>query len=231
MTQGKQPPQGDFLSDSWEDLPSASGTPPKPVEAARAQLRPPQTQAKPAPSLELIPFERDAGEGRIVPKEKLQALVAWAERYGLDPYASQVCLMFGQPYITEKGCLALAHKDTRYKGYTLNKLSEEKLIELGCEAGDWGWECSVNIEGFPAYIWDYGVVTHQELKSLEERVTNNLKEIPQLRNAPEPVLERERNLRLSYIPVYNHPGRQAKARAIRAAHLRAIPMKAKEEEK
>ncbi len=151
----------------------------------------------------LVPFAKDGGSGTIVAPAVLEGLVAWSEQYGLDAYAGQTLVMYGQPYITEKGAVANAMRHPKYRGFSVALVATERMKEMKLDtSNDIAYECMVHMDGYHSPIVEYGEVTQAEVNAAMAKFGSN---------AP-------------FLPLVKSPGKMARARAIRRAHLLAVPL-------
>lgn len=186
--------------------------PPKPKPTARSQIT--------------LALEYDQATGLQLQPRQVQALVAYGARYNLDPYARHIMILYGAPYLTEIGAIAHARRDARYRGFSCRNLQPEELEKLGEEPGSWGWLCSVWMDGYKEPIEDWGIVTHQEVERMEGEIRQNVETDQQWRNLAEASREREIARRSRMLPLVSSPSKMARARAIRRAHERAVPLDA-----
>lgn len=171
-----------------------------------------------------LPARFDAGDHREVDLAQAQHLVAWAANFGLDAWADHVCMMYGAPYVTEKGAIANAEKYQAYQGYEMRRVKGEELQDLGLEPDDIVWECAVDRRDRSHPIVEYGVVHRADLHHLEEQARRNLRKDPANAGLDDYDLEVRLVDRLSYLPLYRNPNNIARVRAIRRAHLTAFPL-------
>jgi len=139
-----------------------------------------------------------------------------------------VAIMYGKPYLTEKGAVANAASSPDYNGYDVEHVPQKELKDHGLEREDIAWVCRVYTKGRDHPITELGVVTQVELTRLREKVIANLKRDKNTQNLTESALEFQADARLRYLPLYVHPGNQARVRAIRRAHTLAVPLKRQE---
>lgn len=139
--------------------------------ARRAQRLPQAPQAK--TFLGIPAADLDTGE--LIPLEKLQALVAYAGRYGLDPARGHIALMHNQPYITIDGYLYHAHHKQIPFSLTGRPLKEDELKAQGYEPGDLGWYSKVERHDTKQVFEGYGFVKRSELTETSKRNPDRLR--------------------------------------------------------
>lgn len=171
-----------------------------------------------------LALEYDQATGLQLQPPQVQALLAYGQRYNLDPYARHVMILHGAPYLTEVGAIAHARRDARYRGYSCRNLQPKELEKLGEEAGSWGWLCSIWMDGYKEPIEDWGIVTHQEVEYMTDEIRQNVETDPKWRNLSESAREREIARRCRRLPLLSSPSKMARARAVRRAHERAVPL-------
>jgi len=192
------------------------------VAAARREEKPPRKLSPRADRA--LALEYDQATGIQLAHPQVQALIAYGQRYNLDPYARHVMILHGAPYLTEVGAIAHARRDARYRGYTCRNLTPDDLEKLGEEPGSWGWLCSVWMDGYKEPIEDWGIVIPKEIEYLTEEIRQNVETDPRWRNLSEASREREIARRCRMLPLLASPSKMARARAIRRAHERAVPL-------
>lgn len=172
-----------------------------------------------------FPALTDAGDGHQITIEEARSLISWAAKYDLDAWAGHVCYMYSKPYVTEKGALANAQKDKRYRGFVYPSINDADIKALGYPDPIAAWACEVYIDGFPNPITEYGVVTQSELDILKVRMWRNIAKQQHAEKYSDQDIESIVLDRLMYIPLWRQPSTMARARAIRRAHLLAFPLK------
>jgi len=194
----------------------------KKVAAARREAPPPRKLSPRADRA--LALEYDQATGIQLAPPQVQALIAYGQRYNLDPYARHVMILYGAPYLTEVGAIAHAKRDARYRGYTCRNLTPDDLEKLGEEPGSWGWLCSVWMDGYKDPIEDWGIVIPKEIEYLTEEIRQNVETDKRWRDLSEASREREIARRCRMLPLLASPSKMARARAIRRAHERAVPL-------
>ena len=150
----------------------------------------------------------DLGTGELLTIETVKALVAYAGRYGLDPYRGHVMMMYGKPYIGLDGYLYHA-KGTKIP-YTLSchPMTEGEKKDHLIDLDDHAWLALVRFTGTDQSFSGIGIVTQEE-------ITAESKGKPGQRRSP---------------VVAAHPWQLAQKRAEWQALRRAFPIGETEEE-
>ena len=151
---------------------------------------------------ELVPFDRDGGDRKLLLPDQVQALVTWAERYDLDPWAGQVILYYGKPYVTERGAMAWARRHKEYRGHALSLVPPQECKAMGLGEQDIVYRCEVFVAGLDRPVVEFGEVRWEEVQEAISKYKEDA----------------------YYLPIVKAPGKQARARAIRRAHLLAFPL-------
>jgi len=167
---------------------------------------------------------RDAGDAHPLTGEQIRLALWFAQTYNLDPYQGQVAIMYGRPYLTERGAVANAARNPDYNGHDLEHVPQADLEGLNLTREDVAWICRVYHKGREHPTTDIGVVTHQELVELRGKVFRNLRSEQRSQNLTDAALEQQVDQRLRYLPLYTTPGKMAMARAVRRAHTLAFPL-------
>ncbi len=161
-----------------------------------------------ASEIDLALPQADAGSGQILTPDIVQALIAWCDRYGLDPWAGHVCVLYSKPFVTEKGAAYWASQQTDYDGYDVASVSPEEAVILGFPQGAVVWRCHVFIKGRSHPTTEYGAVTLEEQAEARQRY----------------------GAKAQYLPILRSPSHQARARAVRRALSLAFPLAPRAEE-
>ncbi len=175
-------------------------------------------------NLEMFPGAKDAGDYHQVSATQAWALIAYAQRYGLDAWAGHVSYMYGKPYITEKGAMANAEKSKAYKGFSAVMAGKDERKGLNLKPDDLAWTCTVYRSDRDQQATEYGIVYDSELQELHKQVSDRLLRDMRGKEVDAPTHERMVMEKLSYLPLYRRPGHMAYIRAIRRAHLTAFPL-------
>ena len=149
-----------------------------------------------------FPASTDAGTRKALDHQQIEVLCAWAERYGLDPWAGHVYYTYGRPEVTEKGALARASASGNFAGLRCRPITQEEAKALGFPTPGTGWECSVLFKEDTEPMVDYGWVTDAEVAELQKNHPQTSKTLP----------------------LVAHTTLQARARATRRALMRAFPL-------
>ena len=104
------------------------------------------------PNMAMIP-QVDLATGQLITPEDVKALIAYAEKYGLDPYRGHVVLMYGKPYIGLDGYLY---------DYTI-------------EDGTHAWIATVKKVDPPVEFQGLGIVTDREMTEKSTRDSSKLR--------------------------------------------------------
>lgn len=156
----------------------------------------------------LVPFDRDGGDRKLLLPDQLQALIAWSERYNLDPWAGHVILYYGKPYVTEKGAMAWARRHKEYRGHALSLVPLQECKAMGLGDQDIAYRCEVFVASLDHPVVEFGEVRWEEVQEAISKWKEDA----------------------YYLPLVKAPGKMARARAIRRAHLLAFPLGLSEEE-
>ena len=148
-------------------------------------------------SLAMAPFNKDGGDRKSVTPEMAISLITWSTRYGLDPWLGDTIYYFGKPYITELGAIRLASRVKGYRLYSVAHLERERYASYGYPEDSWVFVCHVEFQGMENSIEEHGVVTQREIDDLKAKHGDQAQ----------------------YLAVVKQPWHQARARAIRRAHL------------
>ncbi len=117
----------------------------------------------------------DLGNGELIPRDRLEALVKYGLDYGLDPRRGHVCLMYGKPYIMIDGYLY--HANRTGINYTLKSrpltTAEKDIFQVG--PTDHGWISTVVILATGTEFQGVGVVTCNEMTEKSKSKPDQLK--------------------------------------------------------
>lgn len=159
--------------------------------------------------LAIFPAKEDAGDRRAIDAARAIALITWAKGYGLDPWQGHVVYYFGKPYVTEKGAVTNARNYPDYSGFTLINVPPEDREARGFDRDGYVYECTIWIKGRDLPLVEYGEVGTEEIDKCRAAYGD----------------------KAQFLPVVNFPGKIARSRAIRRAHLLAFPLKKVEHDK
>ncbi len=120
-------------------------------------------------SFTLMP-RADLETGEVLSAERVHALVAYAERYGLDPARGHVVIMHGLPYIGLDGYLFYARAHHIPYSLTGRPLTQDEMTSLLYEVGDLGWKSTVTRHDTGTVCEGLGFVTKadREKKSINK---------------------------------------------------------------
>ena len=169
---------------------------PRPLQRS---LIPPKAEA----TREIVPFTRDGGTGELLAPDLVKALVLYGQKYSLDPYAGELIYFYNQPYVTERGAVHNAIRSGRYRGHAVSLVPAEERKAMGLADNDYVYRCEVWVKDVEEPVAEFGEVTWKEVQEALERYKD----------------------RAQYLPIVKSPGKMARARAIRRAHLLAFPLK------
>lgn len=111
----------------------------------------------------------DLGTGELVPVDKLQALVAYARRYGLDPARGHVALMYGEPYFTIDAYLYHAKQEKIPYSLFAWPLTDKERDQYQIDTGDHAWMSKVVLIDSGASFEGIGIVTKAEMDEMSKR--------------------------------------------------------------
>ena len=158
--------------------------------------------------LDLLP-RADLATGEALSPQLVEALVSYAQKYGLDAYRGHVMLMYGKPYIGIDGYLYYANKYGEPHTLESRPLKDQELKEYRAPENAFTWLAKVTLLNTGQEFSGFGVVTQDEITAM------STKHPTQLRS---PV-------------VAAHPWQLAQKRAEWQALRRAFPIGETEEEK
>lgn len=151
----------------------------------------------------------DLATGQLLPPGTVEALVAYAKKYELDPYRGHVVVMHGKPYVTLDGYLYHAFMvNIPYKLKSRPLSDEERKTNLIPE-GTHAWIAEIDKGWSHTYFMGLGIVTQEEMEAKSPRDQSKLRS---------PV-------------VAAHPWQLAQKRAEWQALRRAFPIGETEEKK
>ena len=122
----------------------------------------------------LLP-KADLATGELLLPEKVQALVAYAHKYGLDPYRGHVVVMYGEPYIGLDGYMY--HALTEKVEYQLKSrpLTTVERTEHQINEGDHAWIAFLDIGRGEKYFNGLGIVTREEMTAMSTKNPDRLR--------------------------------------------------------
>ncbi len=116
----------------------------------------------------LLP-KADLETGEVLAPTMIKALVAYAERYGLDAYRGHVVVMHGQPYIGLDGYLYHARHNNISYSLTGRPLTAEEMTALLYEPGDLGWKSTLTRHDTGGVFEGLGFVKKSELTEMSKK--------------------------------------------------------------
>ena len=111
----------------------------------------------------------DLATGELLPVETVQALVAYAEKYALDPYRGHVVVMYSKPYITLDGYLFAANRSGKPYSLRSRPMTSLEVIEYKIEPTDHGWISELEFTDTGAKFTGTGIVTYEEMTAKSDR--------------------------------------------------------------
>lgn len=150
----------------------------------------------------------DLATGELLGSEKVQALIAYASKYGLDAYRGHVVIYYGKPYIGLDGYLYHAHKTGIPYSMVSRPLTEDERKSYQVEEGSHAIFTVITRGDNRQSFNGLGIVTKEEMEAKSPRDETKLRS---------PV-------------VAAHPWQLAQKRAEWQALRRAFPIGESEEE-
>ena len=129
----------------------------------------------------VIPFvlgevpKRDSETGELLTPEAIQALIDYAEKYGLDAYRGHVCLFHGDPYITVDGYFYKAKREKIPYSLTGRPLTRDELLLHHYEDDDLGYYSKVRRLDTGQEFEGYGFVKKSELTERSKKSPDRLR--------------------------------------------------------
>lgn len=120
-------------------------------------------------TLEPIIPRSDLATGELLAPHQISNLIAYAERYGLDPYRGHVCLMFGRPYPTIEGLEYHARKTRAPFSVKGRPLTTDELRSLGYQEGDIGYISTVTRTDTGEEAQGLGFITMFEREEMSKK--------------------------------------------------------------
>lgn len=136
----------------------------KRVRTRKVVISPQPTRAE----LSLLP-RADVETGEVLSPAQQQALITYAERYGLDAYRGHVIMMRGKPYIGLDGYLYHAAVKNIPYSLTGHPLTGEELKQRGYGEGDIGWHSRILRLDNQQEFEGEGFVTAEEREQLSKK--------------------------------------------------------------
>ncbi len=125
-------------------------------------------------SFNLLP-RADLETGEVLSPSQIQALIAYAHKYGLDAYRGHVVLMHGQPYVGLDGYLYRAFHQGLSHSLIGRPLTPEEMASLGYDVGDLGWKSTITILATGAVFEGLGFVRKSELTERSKKHPERLR--------------------------------------------------------
>ncbi len=117
----------------------------------------------------------DLGTGELIPRERLEALVAYARRYKLDPARGHVCLMYSKLYITIDGYLFYAKQSGIPFTLDSRPLKEDEYKEYKAPENAHVWLARVKLTETGGMFLGFGVVTKEDIEAKSEHRPEQLR--------------------------------------------------------
>ncbi len=111
----------------------------------------------------------DLETGELLSPDLLHGLIAYAKRYGLDPYRGHVVLMHGKPYIGLDGYIYHAKQENIPFSLTGRPATPDDLKYLGYSEGDLGWDSKVERLDTGEVYEGWGFVTKAEIGEMSKK--------------------------------------------------------------
>lgn len=149
-----------------------------PEEVTREMTRSEEFKAGTLPAvgkgLDLLP-RADLATGELLSPELVRALVAYANKYGLDAYRGHVMLMYGKPYIGLDGYLYHAYKEKIPHQLRSRPLNDEERGTYRIGENDHAWTCEVVLPLTNQSFTGLGVVSQEEMVARSTKKPNQLR--------------------------------------------------------
>lgn len=110
----------------------------------------------------LVP-QTDLGTGQLLLPEVIRGLVAYADKYHLNPELGHVVLMYGKPYITIDGYLYHARQSGAAYSLESRPISGDEHDAYMLGSTDHGWLATVTILNTREEYTGLGIVTLREI--------------------------------------------------------------------
>jgi len=118
---------------------------------------------------------KDLETGEGLSPAQIQALIAYARQYNLDPARGHVVQMHGSPYIGIDGYLFHAHRLGVPFSLKSHPMSGEERKAYQVPEGDFAWISEVEKQDTDATVSGIGIVTAAELTEKAKHNPNNLR--------------------------------------------------------
>ncbi len=105
----------------------------------------------------------DLATGELLSLETVKALVAYAQKYQLDPARGHVVLMYSKPYITLDGYLYHANRSGIAYSLRARPMTSLEVTEYKIQPADFGWISELEFTETKAKFIGTGIVTYDEM--------------------------------------------------------------------
>jgi len=140
-----------------------------PTEEHKAGLLVPERSV-----INLLP-DKDLGDNSLLPLDRIQALIEFAEELGLDAYRGHVVLMYGQPYVGLDGYLYHANRSRRPYRLESRPLTEDERAAMQLKKGDHGWKSDITFPDTNQLFTGIGIVTRGEMTETSKKKPDQLR--------------------------------------------------------
>lgn len=124
--------------------------------------------------LNLLP-RADLATGEALSPELVKALIAYANRYGLDAYRGHVMLMYGKPYIGLDGYLYHANQTKIPYQMRSRPLTDDERKTYRIGENDHAWTCEVLLPSVNCSFTGLGIVTLEEMTEESKKKPGQLR--------------------------------------------------------
>lgn len=125
-------------------------------------------------SFNLLP-KADLATGEMLSPAAIQALIAYADKYHLDPYRGHVVMMYASPYIGLDGYLYHANSTGIPYSLTSTPLSGEQRKACLVEADTHAWSATVELLDTKQTFTGLGIVTKAEMTEESKKKPGQLR--------------------------------------------------------
>ena len=125
-------------------------------------------------NLRLLPHT-DLATGETLSLDIIQTLVAYAEKYELDPYRGHVAIMYGKPYITIDGYLWYANLTRQPYRLKTRPLTAEERANFRIGEQDHAWLAEIELVNANNYFSGLGIVTQAEMTEMSKKDRTKLR--------------------------------------------------------
>jgi len=130
---------------------------------------------------QVIPFEleglpkADLATGEILDQARRQALVSYAQKYGLDPYRGHIMVMYGKPYIGIDGYLYHAAKSGINYSLQSRPMTTKEEVQYKVDKSGHNWLAEVNLTDTGQKFNGTGIVTDDEMTAKSTKKPDQLR--------------------------------------------------------